>query len=369
MEAVTSVDQSVDKPEVEREDVLLDVQHLVQEFKLRGHGGLGSGVVHAVSDVSFTIRQGETVGLVGETGSGKSTLARAVMQAPPGKGGDVWFEGRKLTGLSGDELRDARSHMSMIYQDPFASLDPKWRVGELVEEPLRARRSGNRSEWAKRSSELLDLVGLDPKRFRSRRPRSLSGGQCQRVAIARALMVSPTLVICDEAVSSLDVLMQAQVLNLFEDLRSEFGLSYLFIGHDLATIRQVSDRVAVMYLGKLCEIGDAKALYQRPRHPYTMALMASVASGTSGSGVPEVGARIRGETPSPLNPPSGCRFRTRCPMAQKICAKEEPQMREVGPGQAVACHFPNDGSKDKIIVSKDNVGSKDNTVTTGGQAT
>src|SRR5689334_10807417 len=241
---------------------LLEVSNLVQEFTVRDRGGAKAGVVHAVSDVSLSLAAGETVGLVGETGSGKSTLAKAILQAPRPKSGSVQFRGTELVGLKRRQLIEARRHIQMVFQDPFGSLNPKWRAWQLVEEPLVAFKVGNRAERRKRVDELLELVGLDPKRFANRRPRELSGGQAQRVAIARALALDPALIICDEPVSSLDVLIRAQVLNLLERLRTELGLSYLFIAHDLALVKQVSDRVAVMYLGKLVEIGPAESLYR-----------------------------------------------------------------------------------------------------------
>jgi oligopeptide transport system ATP-binding protein len=308
---------------------LLQVRDLVHEFPT------DAGTVHAVSGVSFDVHAGETLGIVGETGSGKSTLARAVMQAPRPKAGAVLFRGADLVTLRGARLLQARRHLQMVFQDPFGSLDPKWRVRDLVEEPLIAYRTGDRSARRQRVDEVLELVGLDPAGHGGRRPRELSGGQAQRVAIARAVALSPALIICDEAVSSLDVLIQAQVLNLFERLRAELGLSYLFIAHDLALVKQVSDRVAVMYLGKLCEVGPGEEVYRQPLHPYTRALLDSV---------PGVGARTRktigGEPPSPVHPPSGCRFRTRCPRAAQRCADEEPAMRELATGHSVACHFP-----------------------------
>ena len=308
---------------------LLQVRDLVHEFPT------DIGTVHAVSGVSFDVHQGETLGIVGETGSGKSTLARAVMQAPRPKAGAVLFRGTDLVTLRGARLLQARRHLQMVFQDPFGSLDPKWRVRDLVEEPLIAYKTGDRATRRRRVDEVLELVGLDPAGHGGRRPRELSGGQAQRVAIARAVALSPALIICDEAVSSLDVLIQAQVLNLFERLRAELGLSYLFIAHDLALVKQVSDRVAVMYLGKLCEVGPGEAVYRQPLHPYTRALLDSV---------PGAGAAthktIRGEPPSPVHPPSGCRFRTRCPRAEQRCADEEPVPRELATGHRVACHFP-----------------------------
>ena len=317
---------------------LLSVRDLVQEFTVRERGGGKVGVVQAVSGVSFDIMAGETLGIVGETGSGKSTLARAILQAPRPKSGSVTFRGTELTKLRGGSLLQARRHMQFVFQDPFGSLDPKWKVRSIVAEPLVAYHTGNGTARRKRVNELLDLVGMDPARYAKRHPRELSGGQAQRVAIARAVALEPSLLICDEAVSSLDVLIQAQVLNLFERLRTELGLSYLFIAHDLALVKQVSDRVAVMYLGKLCETGPGEAVYREPLHPYTRALLDSIPSTEPGAA--RASSVIQGEPPSPINPPSGCRFRTRCPRATGLCAEEEPRPRELAPGHAVACHFP-----------------------------
>jgi oligopeptide/dipeptide ABC transporter ATP-binding protein len=319
---------------------LLEVAHLVQEFTVRDRGGVKAGTVHAVSDVSFALHPGETLGLVGETGSGKSTLARALLQAPPPKAGSVRFRGTELVGLKGRRLLQARRHVQMVFQDPFGSLDPTWKVHQLVAEPLVAFRVGSAAERRRRVHELLDKVGLDPERYGNRRPRELSGGQAQRVAIARALALDPSLIICDEAVSSLDVLIRAQVLNLLERLRTELGLAYLFIAHDLAMVKQVSDRVAVMYLGKLVELAPAEALYREPMHPYSVALLASIPSPDPTRRDEPVDRTIHGEPPSPIDPPSGCRFRTRCPRAQDICATEEPPLRELADGHLGACHFP-----------------------------
>jgi len=320
---------------------LLEVRHLVQEFVLRDYGGARGGVLQAVSDVSFELHAGETLGIVGETGSGKSTLARSVIQAPPPKRGSVIFEGKDLTALPRRSMKSVRQHLQMVFQDPFTSLDPKWTASRIVAEPLVAYAIGSRGERRERVNSLLDLVGLDPARYGGRRPRELSGGQAQRVAIARALVLEPKLILCDEPVSSLDVLVQAQVLNLFEKLRSELGLSYLFIAHDLALVKQVSDRVAVMYLGKLCEIGPVRDIYRDPLHPYTLALLASIPRPDPSARTQEPGRVISGELPSPLNPPSGCRFRTRCPRAQERCAAEVPELRAMGSNEhLVACHFP-----------------------------
>jgi oligopeptide/dipeptide ABC transporter ATP-binding protein len=328
-------------------EALLEVRHLVQEFVLRDYGGAKGGVLQAVSDVSFDLHAGETLGIVGETGSGKSTLARSVIQAPPPQRGSVLFEGKDLVGLSRQAMKPVRRDLQMVFQDPFTSLDPKWTVSRIVAEPLVAYGVGSRRERRERVSSLLDRVGLDPDRYGKRHPRELSGGQAQRVAIARALVLEPKLILCDEPVSSLDVLVQAQVLNLFEKLRSELGLSYLFIAHDLALVKQVSDRVAVMYLGKLCEIGPVRDIYRKPLHPYTLALLNSIPDPSPRAGKRDTGRVISGELPSPLDPPSGCRFRTRCPRAQERCAAEAPELRPLGSdGHLVACHFPlSDGSR------------------------
>jgi oligopeptide/dipeptide ABC transporter ATP-binding protein len=315
---------------------LLEVRGLVQEFPVRGGGPLRR--VHALSGVSFSVGLGETLALVGETGSGKSTTARATLLAPPPRSGQVFFRGQELTRLPRRELLRQRRYLQMVFQDPFDSIDPRWRVRDVVAEPLTAYRVGSAADRRKRVAEVLDLVGLDEGTYGDRRRRQLSGGQCQRVAIARALALSPALIICDEPVSSLDVLIQAQVINLLEELRRELGLSYLFIAHDLGVVKRVSDRVAVMYLGKIVEVGPTDSIYREPRHPYTAALLEAsprIERKATGSG-----PAIRSETPSALAPPSGCRFRTRCPRAQDRCARQEPELREHAPGHLAACHFP-----------------------------
>lgn len=314
---------------------LLQVRDIVREYAGRGRG---RDVVRAVSGVSFEIWPGETLGLVGETGAGKSTLARSVLQVTRPTSGSVIFGGADLVKLRGQRLVRARRQLQMVFQDPFSSLDPRWRAGDIVAEPLVAHRLGDRAARHRRVSEMLELVGLPPGEYARRRPRELSGGQCQRIAIARALAPSPTLVICDEAVSSLDVLIQAQVLGLLRRLRGELGLAYLFIAHDLAVVRQVSDRVAVMYHGGLCEVGPTESLFAEPLHPYTLDLLGSILSPHG----PRPGTRLtaRGEPASPLLGPGGCQFRARCPRAAPRCAAEEPILRELGGGRAVACHFP-----------------------------
>jgi oligopeptide/dipeptide ABC transporter ATP-binding protein len=323
---------------------LLEVRDVVQEFAVRGPGGVRGAVVHAVSNVSFDLAAGETLGIVGETGSGKSTLARSILQAPRPKSGEVRLFGTDLTRLRRAALTRARREVQLVHQDPYGSLDPRWRVTELVEEPLAGYGVGG--DRRARVAELLDLVGLDPSVYGRRRPHELSGGQCQRVAIARAIALNPALVVCDEPVSSLDVLIQAQVLNLFQRLRAELGLSYLFISHDMALVKHVSDRVAVMHLGQLAEIGRSEELYRRPLHPYTAALLSSIPGLDPATGKARRPAPPPGEPPSPIDPPSGCRFRTRCPFARDRCAAETPPLREMGPGRQVACHFPLDSEAD-----------------------
>ena len=337
---MTAVDERPQDAQATPRTPLLRARNLVQEFPVRGAGGVKGGVVHAVSDVSFDVYPGETLGVVGETGSGKSTLARSVIQAPRPRSGEVEFQGKDLMTLRRRELKQARRQMQMVYQDPFGSLNPRWRIGELVEEPLVGYGEGNATTRKRRVEELLDLVGLDPSQYANRRPHEISGGQCQRVAIARAIALDPALVICDEAVSSLDVLIQAQVLNLFEKLRRELDLSYLFIAHDLALVKQVSDRVAVMYLGQLAEIGPAEGMYRQPLHPYTSALLDSIPRIDPATGRARKPVALPGEPPSPIDPPSGCRFRTRCPRARAKCADEQPQLVELLPAHQVACHFP-----------------------------
>src|SRR5215472_17622619 len=304
-------------------DALLRVEHLVVEFP----AGAGRRV-HAVSDVSLDVLEGETLGLVGESGCGKSTAGRAVMQLPRPTSGSVRFEGRELTALSGDELRRTRTRLQMIFQDPISSLNPRRRVRDIVGEPLAIWGIGTPEERRGKVAEVLEAVGLDAGATGDRRPHEFSGGQCQRISIARALMLQPKLVICDEPVSALDVSVQAQILNLLEDMKARYGLTMIFIAHDLAVVRNVSDRVAVMYLGKLCEVAPADDLYRAPAHPYTATLLASVPV-PDPAVRPDTAEELDVELPSPLAPPSGCRFRTRCPRAQAICAEVEPEIRRV----------------------------------------
>ncbi len=316
-------------------DSLLRVENLVVEFGA-GHGRK----VHAVSDVSFDVKPGETLGLVGESGCGKSTTGRAIMQLPRATSGSVRFEGKELTKIRGEELRKTRTRLQMIFQDPISSLNPRRTVGDIVAEPLAIWGVGTPAERRARVADVLETVGLNSEAVGHRRPHEFSGGQCQRISIARALILDPTMIICDEPVSALDVSVQAQILNLLEDMKARYRLTLVFIAHDLAVVRNVSDRVAVMYLGKLCEVAPADDLYGMPAHPYTAALLASVPVPDPTVAPEPSAASLQGELPSPIAPPSGCRFRTRCPRAESICADREPEMRPLVDGHFVACHFP-----------------------------
>ena len=314
-------------------DVLLRVEELVIEYKNRR-----GGVVRAVAGVSFDINKGETVAVVGESGCGKSTLAKGVMQLVETKMGRVVLDGVELSSLKGEQLRQVRPKIQMIFQDSVASLDPHMTVRELVEQPMKVWHKGDADDRRGKVDELLRSVNLDPEVVGNRKPTEFSGGQCQRVSIARALSLEPKLLVCDEPVSSLDVSIKSQILNIIQSMKKRYGLSLLFISHDLSVVRAISDRVIVMYLGKICEVSTPQKIVNSPAHHYTRALVASVPVPD-----PTVGRRraaIEGEPPSPVNPPSGCRFRTRCAAATALCAEQEPQLREVTPGQFVACHHP-----------------------------
>jgi peptide/nickel transport system ATP-binding protein len=314
-------------------DVLLRVEELVIEYKNRR-----GGVVRAVAGVSFDINKGETVAVVGESGCGKSTLAKGVMQLVETKMGRVVLDGVELSSLKGEQLRQVRPKIQMIFQDSVASLDPHMTVRALVEQPMKVWHKGDADDRRGKVDELLRSVNLDPEVVGNRKPTEFSGGQCQRVSIARALSLEPKLLVCDEPVSSLDVSIQSQILNIIQSMKKRYGLSLLFISHDLSVVRAISDRVIVMYLGKICEVSTPQKIVNSPAHHYTRALVASVPVPD-----PTVGRRraaIEGEPPSPVNPPSGCRFRTRCAAATALCAEQEPQLREVTPGQFVACHHP-----------------------------
>ena len=305
------------------EDVLLRVEDLVVEFP-QGRGR----VVHAVSGISFDIAAGETLGLVGESGCGKSTTGRAVLQLPPPTSGSVTLDGEDLTGVGSGTMRERRTKLQMIFQDPISSLNPRRTIGEVVAEPLGVWGPKKKDAQWETVARVLDDVGIDPGVARYKRPHEFSGGQCQRISIARALVMEPELIICDEPVSALDVSIQAQILNLLEDLKKEHGLTLVFIAHDLAVVKNISDRVAVMYLGKMCEISEADELYANPAHPYTEVLLESSPIPDPGIDVEDVDV-LEGDLPSPLAPPSGCRFRTRCTRATDVCTTDEPQMRRI----------------------------------------
>jgi peptide/nickel transport system ATP-binding protein len=310
-------------------NVLVRVEEMVVDFPIGG-----GATVHAVSGVSFDIVEGETLGIVGESGCGKSTTARAIIQMPRPTSGSVRFNGTDLTQLSGDELRKVRPDLQMIFQDPISSLNPRRTVHEIIGEGLRVW--GDRGRWSvDRIDELMEAVGIDP-RFGERKPHQFSGGQCQRISIARALVLDPKVIICDEPVSALDVSVQAQILNLLEDMKQRYGVSLVFISHDLSVIKNISDRVMVMYMGKVCEVANADDLFVRPTHPYTRALISAI----PGSRAEVEADMVEGELPSAIDPPPGCRFNTRCPYATDVCRTEEPQIEALGGDHFIACHHP-----------------------------
>jgi oligopeptide transport system ATP-binding protein len=320
-------------------EVILQVEDLVMHFPIyRGVFQRQVGAVHAVDGVSFDIKRGETLGLVGESGCGKSTTGRTILQLYKPTSGKVLFEGSDLVTLKHEEMRWMRRQMQMIFQDPYASLNPRMTVGQIVGEPLMVHNAAKGKELDDYVEHLLDLVKLNPA-FANRYPHEFSGGQRQRIGVARALALQPSLIICDEPISALDVSIQAQVVNLLEELQEEFNLTYLFIAHDLSMVRHISKRVAVMYLGVLMELADRDDLYREPLHPYTQALLSAVPIPDPIADASRKRIILEGDVPSPVNPPSGCRFRTRCPIAEKICAESRPDFREVKPGHFVACHL------------------------------
>jgi oligopeptide/dipeptide ABC transporter ATP-binding protein len=309
------------------DEVLVRVENLVKYFPVKAGGFIRRtvGQVHAVDDVSLVIERGKTLGLVGETGSGKSTLARCVAGLIPVTSGRVMFQGTDITKLSRGAMRPLRREVQMIFQDPYSSLNPRRRVGAIIGDPFVIHKTATGAERKRQVQELMERVGLNPEHY-NRFPAEFSGGQRQRIGVARALALRPKLIICDEPVSALDVSIQAQVLNLLSDLQHEFGLSYLFIAHDLEVVRHVSDKVAVMYLGRIGEAAPAEALYARPRHPYTVALLSAAPAADPDAAAARQRVILSGDVPSPIDPPAGCRFHPRCPKAETICGRVEPQL-------------------------------------------
>jgi len=323
----------------ENNDILVEVKDLKKYFPIT-QGILFQrkiGDIKAVDGLNFSIKRGETLGLVGESGCGKSTTGRSILQLYTPTAGEVYFDGHNLVKMKGEPLRRMRRRMQMIFQDPYASLNPRMTVGSIIGEPLEVHNISARRERKERVQELLEIVGLNPY-FINRYPHEFSGGQRQRIGVARALAVQPEFIVCDEPISALDVSIQAQIINLLEDLQAEFGLTYLFIAHDLSVVRHISDRIAVMYLGKIVELTYRSTLYEEPLHPYTQALLSAVP--IPDPVIEEKRHRIilEGDVPSPANPPSGCNFRTRCPRAMDICAEQEPEWINVG-NHWVACHL------------------------------
>jgi len=317
---------------------LIKVDNLVMHFPIyRGVIRRKVGVVHAVDGISFEIKQGETLGLVGESGCGKSTTGRTILQLYKPTGGDVYFKDKNLVKLRPEAMRMMRREMQMIFQDPYASLNPRMTVRDIVGEPLMAFGEASGKQIDEKVASLLDLVKLNPD-FSGRYPHEFSGGQRQRIGVARALALNPSFIVCDEPISALDVSIQAQVVNLLEELQQEFNLTYLFIAHDLSMVRHISNRVAVMYLGIIVELADRTELYTNPLHPYTQALLSAIPVADPVFNEKRRRIILEGDVPSPVNPPSGCRFRTRCPIADAHCAEATPEWREVRPGHFAACH-------------------------------
>jgi oligopeptide/dipeptide ABC transporter ATP-binding protein len=328
----------------ERGDVLLDVRDVVKHFPVKGGvSGRGKTKVHAVEGVSLEVRSGETLGLVGESGCGKSTLARLMTALQPATSGQVIFKGHDITKLRRRQMRPLRRQVQMVFQDPYGSLNPRRRVGSILGEPFAVHDIASGDERKRKVQELMEVVGLSPEHY-NRFPAEFSGGQRQRIGIARALALRPELIVCDEPVSALDVSIQAQILNLIEDLQVEFGLTYVFIAHDLSVVRHVSNRVAVMYLGRIAEIGPVEEIYSRAKHPYTASLLSAVpVVEVSKGGKRRERIILEGGVPSSITPPSGCRFHPRCPKAQAICSEVDPELKLMGAAHDehfVACHFP-----------------------------
>ena len=332
--------------------MLLRATDIVKNFTIRSAKLSGRATIQAVAGVSLEVRRGETLGIVGESGCGKSTLARCLVQLLPATSGTVEFNGTTLTGLSRRKLRPFRREMQLVFQDPYASLNPRRRVGDIVAEPLRIHKYGDAQKIGERVVELFEIVGLDPAAL-NRYPHEFSGGQRQRIGIARSLALNPSLVVADEPVSALDVSVQAQVLNLMADLQQRLNLTYLFIAHDLGVVRHVSDRVGVMYLGELVELADAETLYTEPHHPYTEALLSVAPELDDGRQSNRARIVLSGDVPDPSDKPSGCPFHPRCPVAQAHCRVEKPTLVTISPGRSVACHYPRNLDTTSIPLRKE----------------
>ncbi|WP_308314952.1 ABC transporter ATP-binding protein [Bacillus sp. V33-4] len=328
----------IERAETQPEKPLLDVKNIKKYYPVSSSFfNRSSGYVKAVDDVSFSVKAGETLGIVGESGCGKSTLGRNILRLQKPTAGQIIYEDKDITKYRESELRKVRKEMQIVFQDPYASLNPKHKVGEIIREPLRVHREGSKAEQLDRVKWLLEKVGLEHHHV-MRYPHEFSGGQRQRIGIARALALNPKLIVCDEPISALDVSVQSQVINLFQDLQDELGLTYLFISHDLSVIRHVCNRVAVMYLGKIVELGETGDIYHEPAHPYTKALLSAIPLPNPLQQRKRERSILQGDVPNPINPPEGCRFHTRCPIATEICKKEEPKFEEKMPGRWVACH-------------------------------
>jgi oligopeptide transport system ATP-binding protein len=337
----TAAPQATDGTRLEAESGLLEIRDLVKHFPIKSGVIIDRevGRVRAVDGVTLTVKEGETLGLVGESGCGKSTLCRTALQLIPPTSGSVRFDGQELVGRGVRAMRPLRREMQMIFQDPYASLNPRQRVGEIVGTPLRIHGLASGDTLKRQVNELLERVGLGPEHY-NRFPHEFSGGQRQRIGIARALALRPKMIVADEPVSALDVSIQAQIINLLEDLQDEFKLTYIFVAHDLGVIRHVSDRIAVMYLGKVVELGPAEQVYANPIHPYTLSLLSALPIPDPRANAERDQIVLEGDLPSPANPPAACRFHTRCPYATEICSQDEPQLVHYGRGHWAACHHP-----------------------------